>query len=346
MSRKLTARIINERLANFGRGIRMVGEYAGIRIKTTFVCAEGHEWEAIPHNVSNGSGCPHCSGNVRLTTDLVNERLADRGIRLVGECGGANTRVLFACTDGHEWVTTPGAVVFGSGCPHCSGNASPTSESINKRLADRGIRLAGEYLGAHVIVPFVCSEDHQWEARPHYVLRSSTDKGCPHCAGKATVTREEAAKRLSPRGICIVGDYVNAETKTTFRCREGHHWVTSVEALAKSGCPQCANYGFQVTKPAEFYYARVLTESGNINYMIGITNRSFEDRYTADEHMMMDLLQRIQFDTGVDALAYETELKAQFKHLLQPDDVRSALRHKGNTTSTTEIFIEDILGLD
>ena len=43
----------------------MVGELVNARTKTTFRCAEGHEWGARPTNVMSGTGCPHCANQFR-----------------------------------------------------------------------------------------------------------------------------------------------------------------------------------------------------------------------------------------------------------------------------------------
>lgn len=57
---KLSKEIINARLIESDRSVRMVGDYVSITTKSLFECNKGHIWEALPYNVCNGSGCPHC----------------------------------------------------------------------------------------------------------------------------------------------------------------------------------------------------------------------------------------------------------------------------------------------
>lgn len=57
------------------------------------------------------------------------------------------------------------------------------------------------------------------------------------------LTHEEAQERIDRhgRGIVMVGDYVNAKTKTTFQCSEGHEWDAKPDNVMQGdGCPHCA----------------------------------------------------------------------------------------------------------
>ena len=40
---------------------------------------------------------------IKLTKSIVNERLAGRGLELVGEYTNNATKTLFRCPEGHEW---------------------------------------------------------------------------------------------------------------------------------------------------------------------------------------------------------------------------------------------------
>jgi len=72
--RKLTQ--IEAREAAEAQGFRLISEYANNRTRATFECPAGHVWDALPRNVLGGSrGCPHCSGRVKLSKHVVNDRL-------------------------------------------------------------------------------------------------------------------------------------------------------------------------------------------------------------------------------------------------------------------------------
>ena len=117
----------------------------------------------------------------KLTKEIVNERLADREIRLVGEFTGTLNKSLFTCKKRHTWEAKPGSVTRGSGCPHCAGLAPLTKAIVSERIADREILLLGDFTNTKTKTLFECKQKHTWEARPSTVMAGH---GCPFCAGR------------------------------------------------------------------------------------------------------------------------------------------------------------------
>ena len=207
-----------------------------------------------------------------------------------------------------------------------------TKESVNERIADRGIAMVGEYVHSQTKAIFQCAEGHQWDALPHSVMGG---KGCPRCF---KLTPEIVNARIADRGLVMIGELVNVSTKATFRCVEGHQWDAKPSSVMdKSGCPHCADHGFNPGKPAVLYYIRFDAECGT-HYKIGITNRDAATRFKG-EKTPFTILQEIQYDNGQEALDAEKEILNQF----------SAYRYKGPNVLTgpgsTELFVEDVLGL-
>lgn len=222
----------------------MLDEYVHQTVKTRFQCSHGHIWAARPNNVLSGKGCPPC-GNIstakrmRLSADTVRDRLASRGIILLGEYVDSQTKAPFQCNEGHRWETTPNSVMGGRGCPHCYEKNQPLSkEIVNARIADRGITLLGDYMGAHASTFFQCREGHTWEARPGNIMQG---KNCPHCDGQFPLSKEIVNERIADRGLILLGEYTNSVTKTSFQCSEGHTWeATPGNVMAGTGCGICA----------------------------------------------------------------------------------------------------------
>jgi len=48
--------------------------YVNNQTKLLLECAEGHQWEAAPNSIKNGSWCPHCA------------RIAKKGERVTRIC--------------------------------------------------------------------------------------------------------------------------------------------------------------------------------------------------------------------------------------------------------------------
>ena len=69
--------------------------------------------------------------NKKLTKEIVNERIAHRGIAMTGDYINNRTKTEFACSDGHSWDATSGHVMNGKGCPDCANYGfDPSSPAI------------------------------------------------------------------------------------------------------------------------------------------------------------------------------------------------------------------------
>jgi hypothetical protein len=174
--------VLMERLSN--RGIRLIGDYSGSGIKTEYECNNGHIWLGNTNNILAGDGCPVCAGNARLSKEIINDRLSDRGIHIIGEYVTNKIKTEFECDNGHKWSARPDNVLAGYGCPECGRKSLALSKDIvNQRLADNGskIRQIGEYNNSYSRTEFECGNGHKWLTQPHSVLNG---KGCPICPGK------------------------------------------------------------------------------------------------------------------------------------------------------------------
>jgi hypothetical protein len=186
-----------------------------------------------------GNGCPHCSGNVPLTKEIVNNRIADRGFVLLGEYRGAHTHTLFQCSEGHTWDARPNNIIQGKNCPHCDGQFPLSKEIVNERIADRGLVMLGEYVNSVTTTLFQCSEGHTWEASPGSVMGGS---GCKYCARNAPLTTEVVNDRIADRGLVMLDEYISNTVHRRFQCSEGHTWEAKpANVLSGRGCPVCAD---------------------------------------------------------------------------------------------------------
>lgn len=162
------------------RGIQITGEYITAKIKTEFTCNNGHTWRASPNSVIRGAGCPLCNhDNRRSSKEEVNNRLADRGIKIIGDYLGSGTKTLFACDNDHKWETTPNSIITGKGCPHCANKFPLSKEIVNERIYNTGIRMIGDYITNKTLSLFECSNGHKWMTA---VSRIMGGIGCPECA--------------------------------------------------------------------------------------------------------------------------------------------------------------------
>lgn len=180
----------------------------------------------------------------KLTKEIVNARLkrAGRNVHMIGEYVSTQEKSEFVCELGHKWLATPSSVMSGHGCPHCSKNAKLSKESVNSKLESQGseIRLVGDYVNARTKTEFICENGHSWMTVPHNVLSGAN---CPHCSGRAPLTKEKVNQRIAASGrrISLIGDFLTVEDKSEFICENNHIWLaTSRSILSGNNCPHCA----------------------------------------------------------------------------------------------------------
>ena len=128
------------------------------------------------------------------------------------------------------------------------------------------VQLEGPYLGSQVKHNFRCASLHTWQAAPSKIFQGY---GCPECSGTKRLTKEIVNARLEDKKIKLLSEYSSALTKSQFECINGHTWIAKpADVMGKSGCPSCADYGFNLSKKAFGY---VLVYEDFIKY--GITNK-------------------------------------------------------------------------
>ena len=131
----ITLTIKNMQAIAKGRGGRCLSNtYANTKTKLLWECAEGHQWEATPGTVNRGSWCPFCAGRGKTIEDM-NNLAEERGGRCLSDVYvNVDTKLLWACEQGHQWEATPYKIEAGQWCPQCS---SGLGERICRELFEQ-----------------------------------------------------------------------------------------------------------------------------------------------------------------------------------------------------------------
>jgi len=237
--KRLTNTIIDERLLK--RNILRIDDYTDSRIKIRFKCEHDHIWEAKPNIVLMGNNCPICSNRLKLTNEILDERLLGTNIQRIGEYINGSTPIRFKClVDGYEWLCTPKNLTINkNGCQRCSGKEKINNSVCDERLLGTNIQRIGEYKTSFYKTKFKCLIDgFEWVTTPNSVF---CGHGCPRCAKLDKITNERVDEYLSDKQILRIGDVVNAKTKIKFKCLvDGNIWETIPCVILKGhGCPDC-----------------------------------------------------------------------------------------------------------
>ena len=162
--------------------------------KVIITCPVHGGFEQIPHDHTNGAGCPHCSGNARLTTEQFVEKArkthGDRFNYDKAKYKNNCTKVIITCPKHGDFEQEPANHYKGQGCPRCSPFArSTTEEFIEKARAAHGDKYNYDkvkYENNTTKVTITCPFHGDFEQEPRLHSRGH---GCAECHSWTEKTR-------------------------------------------------------------------------------------------------------------------------------------------------------------
>jgi hypothetical protein len=167
-------------------------KYINFRTKLIFTCSRGHKWEATYASVlKNNTWCPYCfkedkkngkKSSKRLTIEEMNTLAkANNGKCLSEKYVNVNTKLLWECSEGHRWWTSPHTIKYQNcWCPICVIEKQKlTIEDMKKIAKNRGGEcLSDKYVNAYTKLKWRCSCGYEWESEPYTIKRGCW---CPKC---------------------------------------------------------------------------------------------------------------------------------------------------------------------
>lgn len=160
-------------------------EYVNARAPLTWLCAEGHQWQATLGKIRSGQWCGICrrkaaADQLRLTMPEIQFRAAEKGGRCVSTSygGKAGIPLEFECGLGHRWWASPNTIQR-SWCPYCAGKIVTLDEVREVACARGGQVISNKYLGDNRKLTWQCALGHKWSATPGSIKRGSW---CPQCS--------------------------------------------------------------------------------------------------------------------------------------------------------------------
>lgn len=177
-----------QRIAKSRNGDCLSTSYKNGGEKLLWKCEFGHKWEAVPESIKAGSWCPICSGNSFSPKERLSElkeiALQRKGRCLSKEYKGANSKLSWKCSSGHEWSAVPSSIKSGSWCPECArANSGVSQKSSLQEMKVLAKKRGGEcsstvYINSQTKLAWKCHFGHQWTAVPAAIKYGTW---CPHC---------------------------------------------------------------------------------------------------------------------------------------------------------------------
>lgn len=173
MSNRKTHDAFIQEMAQKMPQINVIGKYINTHTKIACQCRKcGCEWNARPHDLLAGHGCPSCSyvirGNARKkTAEVFKSEMSTLHpeLALKSEYISNHFKVQVECLIcGFIWNTSPHSLLSGSGCPQCAkktmGQPRISQSEFISRLSESfpKIQMIGPYNGFSSVTLFKCRD--------------------------------------------------------------------------------------------------------------------------------------------------------------------------------------------
>lgn len=175
---------------------------------------------------------------------------------------GANIKVWWKCSKGHEWQALICNRSKGIGCPYCSGRKAirgvndiqtlfPEVVKEWNTLKNGDLKPFNFSSGSSKKVWWKCDKGHEWQAT--ISDRTKMNRGCPYCFGRKAIIGETDIQTLFPdissewhselNGDLKPLDFTsNSSKKIWWKCKEcGYVWEKTIKSNIKRNgeCPKC-----------------------------------------------------------------------------------------------------------
>ena len=270
----------------------------------------GHVFPRSWTKIKQTHKCPICTGQEKVTINVVKRRLKERDIKLQvlsTTCNGAKDVLDWQCeAKGHIFSNTPDGIfsqnkikikgVVTYGCSQCALENRPTTSipDIKNRIMNKNIELVStEVPNCKAYVTWKCKEhDYTFTMTPDNVYTQDYFY-CPYC----TLNEIRKELELTKRPIILLStEYTgNGGDDLYWECTNkhcGHKWYASrnkvMNKTTQSGCPECGRKSHNITNAKRneqawkatkgiVYIIRCYDEHESF-YKIGITIRRLKIR--------------------------------------------------------------------
>ena len=188
--------------------------------KLLWRCDNHHEYNARVSDRYMGGGCPYCSNRKLLPgfNDLaaVNPGLAkevspNSKIKATEVTSGSEKKLLWRCSNGHEWGARVRDRSRGNGCPYCSNkktlpgfnDLATTNPELAKEVSHNSKIKATEVTAfSNRKLLWNCIKGHEWKST---VYNRSGGCSCPKCSGsKMEENLAKLIETLLPENVSIL----------------------------------------------------------------------------------------------------------------------------------------------
>ena len=155
------------------------------------------------------------------------------------------SKLLWECSEGHQWEAIPSGIKRGAWCPVCRYRNKKSIDDLNELAKEQGGRcLSEKYKGMKAKYKWQCAKEHVWETTA-VIIRDG--HWCPRCSRKAVGKKSRLTIELMHRmakekgGRCLSNKYKTCHIYLKWECSKGHKWDATGNQIRQGyWCPYCA----------------------------------------------------------------------------------------------------------
>lgn len=234
-----------------------------------------------------------------------------------------NTSIEILCKEHGSFWQRPNDHLKGFGCSKCSGKNKKSTEQFivaaNKVHNNRYLYPNAIYTKALASITITCKVHGDFKQKANSHLMGN---GCSKCVGLNLSNTEEFIKKASKvhksKYTYNKVNYVNSKTKVIITCPIHGDFEQSPNDHLKEnrGCSGCTEWncsGFNKSKSAILYYLKITTETNQVLYKVGITNRTVNERFSLIDLKKIEIIKQKEFELGLDAYVMEQSILKRYK---------------------------------
>lgn len=303
-------------ISEINQNIELLNRYEGATKPMTCKCRVcNHVWSVKNAGGLLRTGCPNCSGNIRLTHELFLEKVSlvlNGNVQIIGTYINANTPIECKCNVcDYVWFALPTNLLGGSGCKRCNDitgglkRRKTHSQFLDELIIiNPNIEVIEEYVVANKKINCRCKIcNHIWSPTASSLL---CGYGCPKCSGNYTTEEEflNSFKKNGSDNVKLLSSYIDCKTKIKCICLIcKYEWSATPYQLKNGvGCKRCADKkrGLNTRLTQEEFISRVSKNNPNVD-VIGLyitTNESVECKCKKCGHVWSPNAYAIMTSTG------------------------------------------------
>jgi hypothetical protein len=239
-------------VANQKKGFCIDTEYIGVKATYLWKCQLGHCWHTSADSVLQGSWCPTCAGQRKITIEEMKAICEKKGGKFLSDKYiNQHTKYEVICGEGHIFHPHGMSLIKGSWCKKCQSAELWKKNRLKVSLEDyktAGFDVNCIFIGAQIPERTIVKGLWKCQKEGHvfqmtYNSIKNHKSHCPKCSGKAKITMADCEEIASSRGGKIVSKTYLPYELQIWQCKYGHTFSSKYSTIKsqKVWCPYCSS---------------------------------------------------------------------------------------------------------